>query len=137
MQAHPTEQPSSVSDRPLQLILSQLKSEKLKLLQQSRLTLDARLRTLVTFVNTMGPETEALHIGSICMHGMFTSLGSVAVLFFTAGQRRLIVTSSIGCLTSHVLDLPLDTLAARAVLAVPVSYGGLGFFHPQHEAALH
>ena len=36
-----------------------------------------------------------------------------------------------------VLELPLDTPAARSVLTVPVTRGGLGFLHPQHEAALH
>ena len=38
---------------------------------------------------------------------------------------------------STTLKLPLDTPAARSVLAVPVTCGGLGFLHPQHEAALH
>ena len=38
---------------------------------------------------------------------------------------------------SHTLELPLDMPAARSVLAVPTSAGGLGSFNPQHEAALH
>ena len=38
---------------------------------------------------------------------------------------------------SELLNMPIATPQALLALRVPTSLGGLGFLHPQHEAALH
>ena len=109
-------------------------------LQEVRQTLAGRLRTLATFVNHHGPHTEALHIAlSIVRIQLLTRHVHLARFCQRDSFHRWageIDRDIIGWLT-NVLELPLDTPAARSVLAVPVSRGGLGFLHPQHEAALH
>ena len=103
-------------------------------------TLAGRLRTLATFVNNMGPQTEALHVAlSIVRIQLLTRHVHLArfcprdVFHCWAAE----VDRDLIAWLSHVLELPLDSPAARSVLAVPTSAGGLGFLHPQHEAALH
>ena len=108
--------------------------------QQTRHTFAARLRTLATFVNQMGPDTPALHVALAFVRVQLQSR-HVHLLRFCPWQvthewaaeldRNLVEW------LSRALDLPLDTPAARSVLRVPVALGGLGFLHPQHEAALH
>ena len=106
----------------------------------SGLPLQAGLRTLATFVNHMGPHTEALHIAlSVVRVQLLTRHVHLARFC----QREVFhrwsaeIDRDIMTWLAHILDLPLDTPAARSVLAVPMSRGGLGFLHPQHEAALH
>ena len=109
-------------------------------LAEVRQTLVGRLSTLGTFVNHMGPRTEALHIAlSVIRVQLLTRHVHLARfchrdVFHTwcAGIDREVIAW-----LSATLELPLDTPAARSVLAVPVTRGGLGFLNPQHKAALH
>ena len=105
-----------------------------------RQTLMGRLRTLGTFVNHMGPQTEALHIAlSVARVQLLTRHVHLARFcqrdVFDAWAAR--IDHDIIAWLSATLELPLDTPPARSVLAVQVTRGGLGFLNPQHEAALH
>ena len=109
------------------------------LLAQVKATLASRLWTLATFINHMGPQTEALHVAlSVVRIQLLTRHVHLARFC----QRDIFhrwaaeVDHDIIMWLSHTLELQLDTPAARSILAVPTSAGGLGLLHPQHEAAL-
>ena len=109
-------------------------------LEDVRQTLAGRLRTLGTFINHMGPHTEALHIALAVVRVQLLTRHVHLARFC---QREVfhewssVLQGDIAHWLTTMLELPLDTPAARSVLTVPVSRGGLGFLDPQHEAALH
>ena len=109
-------------------------------LAEAKRSLLLRLRALSTFVHTLGPHTEALHV-ALTVARVNLQNRHVHLFRFCDRDTMHTWTADLAQVThewlTELLDLPLVTPHALVGLHLPVSLGGLGFLHPQHEAALH
>ena len=109
-------------------------------LSEAREALLLRLRTLSTFVHTLGPHAEGLQVALSVAR---VNLQNRHVHLWRFCDRPTMHTWSAQLAAdtqawlSELLAMPLVTPQALIALRVPTSLGGLGFLHPQHEAALH
>ena len=109
-------------------------------LAEARVALQQRLRTLSTFVQTLGPHAEGLHVALTVAR---VNLQNRHVHLFrfcdptTMHEWAAELARDTQTWLAQLLDIPVITPHALIALRVPTSLGGLGFLHPQHEAALH
>ena len=109
-------------------------------LTRVRNTFAARLRVLATFINNMGPHTDATHVALGILRCQLLTRHTHLARFCqraTLAAWAAVIDADVTEWLAHVLELPLNAPAACSALQVPVSRGGLGFLSHQHEAALH
>ena len=109
-------------------------------LEEARRSLQRRLRTLSTFVHTLGPHAEGLHIALTVArvnlqnrHVHLYRFCDQATMHTWTGE----LARDMHTWLAELLALPLVTPHALLALRIPTSLGGLGFLRPQHEASLH
>ena len=112
-------------------------------LDEAREATNRRLRILATFVQTLGPQTEALHVA---LRIARVNLLSRHVHVYRFCDRTLLhrwtatLDHDLQTWLANLSDIPLHTPQALVVLHTPVGQGGLGFLTRlchQYEAALH
>ena len=97
---------------------------------------------MATFIHTLGPHNESSRVVLAISR---LNLQNRHVHFFRFCDRptmHLWTATLVGhghmlVWLSAMLETPLFTPHALAVLRVPPNFGGLGFLHPHHEVALH